>query len=267
VTGPQEPRSAAAGHPTPEELSEFAFSPEAASAALHGHVRDCPSCGAEAAELQTLVASLAQLPEPALPESVGIRLDAAFARAWQEADAEQEAAAGSTGNMRARTPAERRTRSRWRRLVVPLGVVCLIVVAAIGVGRLLTSGRSGVSAAGPAAPANSPASGDAALTAWVHSVLPTAATGAATGPGVVPQIGHGTESRTFAGRECPNAPAAPAGYTLLTSSQRDFEGKPATLVVYQNAQEPASRPLFAVVYAGSCPTVSSAVLDQGLVSR
>jgi hypothetical protein len=259
VTGPQEPRSAAAGHPAPEELSELAFSPETASAALRGHVQDCPSCAAETADLRAVLASLATLPEPALPESVGIRLDAALARAWQQADAEQEAAAGSAA---AAPTAASRSRGLWRRLALPLGAVCLIAVAVVGVRQLIGGGSTG-SATGPAA---GPAVGDTALAQWVHSVVPATASGPKSGAPLIPQIGRGTQNHSMAGVECANAPAR-AGYTQVADSQREFEGRPATLVVYQNDQEPASRPLFAVVYAGSCPTVSSVVLDQGLVSR
>lgn len=263
MTGPQEPRSTAAGHPTPEELSELAFSPETASAALRGHVQGCPSCSAETAELRALLDSLASLPEPALPESVGIRLDAAIARAWQQADAEQDTAAGSGAAV---PPAGRARRSLWRRLALPLGAVCLIAVAALGVRTLLGGDGAGPAAAGPAA--GIPA-GDSALTQWVHSVLPdtTTNTPKSAAP-LIPQLGRATQNHAMTGSasDCPSAPAH-AGYTRLASSQREFEGRPATLVVYQNDQEPASRPLFAVVYAGSCPTGSSIVLDQGLVSR
>lgn len=259
MTGPQEPPSAAAGHPTSEELSELAFSPEAASAALRGHVQGCPSCSAETAELRALLASLAALPEPALPVSVGIRLDAAIERAWQQADAEQEAAAGSN----AAEPTAGRSRSLWRRLALPLGAVCLIAVAAIGVREMIGDhGSTGSPAESPAGGA----AGDTALTQWVHSVLPGAMSGAKSAGPLIPQVGRGTQDHSLTGAACPSAPAR-AGYTQVADSQREFEGRPATLVVYQNSQEPASRPLFAVVYAGSCPTVSSVVLDQGLVSR
>ena len=259
MTGPQEPPSAAAGHPTSEELSELAYSPEAAPAALRGHVQDCPSCSAETAELRAVLASLATLPEPALPVSVGIRLDAAIERAWQQVDAEQQEAAGSG----AAAPTAGRSRKLWRRLALPLGAVCLIAVAAIGVRELIGGHGSTESAAGSPA---GPAAGDAALTQWVHSVLPGTTSGAQSAAPLIPQIGRGTQNHSLTGTACPGAPAH-AGYTQLADSQREFEGRPATLVVYQNTQEPASRPLFAVVYAGSCPTVSGVVLDQGLVSR
>ena len=260
MTGPQEPRSTAAGHPAPEELSELAFSPEAAPAALRGHVQGCASCSAETAELRAVLASLAALPEPELPESVGIRLDAAIARAWQQqADAEQQAAADA-----ATAPSTGRSRRLWRRLALPLGALCLIALAAVGVRGLLGGGTNpGGSAAG-----SGPAAGigDAALAQWVHGVLPGATNEVQSRPAIIPQIGRGTANHSLTGAACQNAPAR-AGYTQLATSQRAFEGRPATLVVYQNAQEPASQPLFAVVYAGSCPTVSSVVLDQGLVSR
>ena len=278
MTEPQQPRSAAAEHPAPEELSELAFSPEAATAALYEHVQGCAPCTAEVAELRAVMVSLAELPQPAIPESVGIRLDAAIARAWQEADAPREAAAKS-----AAWPVTRRTglwrtglwrtglwrTGLWRKLALPLAGACLVVLAAVGLGELVRggSGTSSATSAGAAAPAFG-VTGDSALTRWVQSVLPVSRfSGATAGSAPVPQAGSTSAgNHTFAGPLCSAAPAH-AGYTSLAVSQREFRGQPATLVVYQNDQEPASRPLFAVVYAGSCPTVSSVVLDQGLVSR
>jgi hypothetical protein len=66
--------------------------------------------------------------------------------------------------------------------------------------------------------------------------------------------------------ECKGLPQR-AGFTVETTSARQFHGREATLVVYQNSEEPASTTVYAVVYAGSCPTVSSEILDQGPVSR
>lgn len=267
MTEPQEPRGTSAEHPAPEELSEFAFSPEAAAESLHEHLDGCPGCAAEVADLRLVLASLAQLPEPVVPVSVGIRLDAAIARAWQEADAQPEAAArnGSGDAVESRSLSVRRG-ALWRKLMLPLGAVCLIVLAVVGVGRLLGSaGSTSSSANGPVAGAAPGPAGDSALTQWVQSVLPSAAT-AHGAPAFSPNAGSSGPNRPYAQALCTRVPAR-AGYTELTTSQREFDGQPATLVVYQNDQEPAPRPLFAVVYAGSCPTASSVILDQGVVSR
>ena len=270
MTEPQEPRSSSIGHPSPEELSELTFSPEDAPAGLREHVTDCPACTAEVEDLRTVLASLAQLPVPAVPVSVGIRLDAAIARAWQEADApqpEQTAAHGGVGRTSAgRSGAARRGRF-WRGLALPLGALCLVILGVVGVSALFSgtnvSGGSAASSAGGAAAA--PAA-DPALVQWARSVLPGASS-EQPGPGVAPQAAGSSASRgTFTRDDCPIAPAR-AGYTLLTTSQRNFGGRLATLVLYQNDEEPASRPLVAVVYAGSCPTASSVILDEGVVSR
>lgn len=262
---PQEPRSAPTEHPAADELSELAFSPEAGAAGLREHVRDCAACAAEIADLRALLASLAELPEPELPESVGIRLDAAIARAWQEADAEQEAATTSRPADAPRSGASRRA-GLWRKLAVPLGAVCLVAVAVVGVAKLAGGGAASSSGATSAGGANPGPVGDSALTRWVQSVLPTNGSDHAA-PDIIPQADGGSANSTFASIQCPSAPAH-AGYAEVASSRRLFQGRLATLVVYQNDREPATQPVFAVVYAGSsCPTASSAVLDEGLVSR
>jgi hypothetical protein len=266
VIEPQEPRSTRAEHPAPEELSEFAFSPEDATAALRGHVEACRACGTEVADLRTVLASLAEFPEPVVPVSVGIRLDAAIARAWQEADAEHEAATrAGTGVAVPSRAGSARPRTRWHRLALPLGTLCLVVLGVIGVGELLGEGNvNATSAGGSTAGAAPAAAGDSALTAWVRSVLPGA--DGRAGLDSSPQAAAGSSNGFFAHPECADVPAR-AGYTLVATSQRVFHGRQATLVVYQNDQEPASAPLFAVAYAGSCPTPSSMILDEGVVSR
>lgn len=266
MTEPQEPRGTSAEHPASEELSDFAFSPEAAAEGLREHLEDCPGCATEVADLRTVLASLAQLPEPAVPMSVSIRLDAAIARAWQEADTEAEAAAqkGSGDAVDPRSLPARRG-PLWRKLMLPLGAACLVVLAVVGAGKLLSGGNSARSSASTAAGAVPGPLGDPALTQWVQSVLSGYAS-AENGGEFSPGAGGSSSSRPYAQALCSAAPAH-AGYSELTTSQREFHGQPATLVVYQNDQEPASRPLFAIVYAGSCPTASSVILDEGVVSR
>ena len=58
-----------------------------------------------------------------------------------------------------------------------------------------------------------------------------------------------------------------AGYTVAAVSAETYSGRQASLVVYRNDKEPASTTTFyAVLYAGSCPSSTSPVLDEGLVS-
>jgi hypothetical protein len=278
VTEPQEPRGGAPLHPTPEELSGYAHSPQEAAASLREHTEGCAACAAEVEDLRLVLATLAQLPEPALPAEVGIRLDAALARAWQEADAEQvDAEQIAFGRPAAGSPSasggasgRRGWRLGWRRLALPLGALGLLVVAGVGVGFALSQGGTAgsTSSAGAAAQSGS----DAALNTWVRSVLPRATYNGAVGattPGAIPQVQNGTDSS--AGAAHPNSVCASypqrTGYTVLTTAERTFDGRPATLVVYQNDQGPASPTVFAVVYAGPCPNASSQVLDQGVVSR
>jgi hypothetical protein len=200
-----------------------------------------------------VLTELAALPEPELPEAVAIRLDAAVARAWLDVDAEQEERADVAA------PGARRGR-RWtmRKLAVPLAAFSLIAIAAVGIGVALHSAgesasSSGVSAASNAQSSYAFTSENPVVAAWVRSVLPN---------------GSGrAESPMAVGVHCTTKPPQRTGYTVLTTSQRAFENEPATLVVYQNAQEPASPTVYAVVYAGSCPSSASAVLAQGSVSR
>jgi hypothetical protein len=250
VTEPQEPRSTASNHLTPEELSECAFSPETAAAGWLEHADGCAECSAELADLRLLLTELAELPEPEVPESVVIRLDAAVARAWQEADAEAAAAVKA-----ARAP--RGTRRSWRKIAIPVGSLALIALVAIGIGSMIrsdnvtsssstSSGAAGTAAAGPYS--YGPIT-QSSLAQWVRSVLPS-----------------GGEHPLADGMRCTAAPPR-AGYTVLTTSERDYEGALATLIVYQNAQEPSSNTVYAVVYKGSCASSPSEILAQGPVSR
>jgi hypothetical protein len=252
VTEPQEPRSTASNHLTSEELSECAFSPETAAAGWLEHADGCTACSAELADLRLLLTRLAELPEPEVPESVVIRLDAAVARAWQEADAEDEAKAADP---------RRGTRQSWRKIAIPIGSLALIAAVAIGVGSVISSddtstsssassgSAAGTAAAGPFS--NAPIT-QSALTQWVQSVLPTSG-------------GGGVHSMTE-GVRCAATPKR-AGYTVLTTSEREYNGVPATLIVYQNAQEPSSNTVYAVVYKGSCATTPGEILAEGSVSR
>ncbi|HEX4791712.1 MAG TPA: hypothetical protein VH372_24820 [Actinospica sp.] len=263
MTEPQEPRSAAAEHLAPEELSEYAYSPETAAARLREHAEACAACAAEIEDLRLVLATLAELPEPALPVEVGVRLDAALARAWQEADAEREAAAVPV------RPAARSRRRSWGRIAKPVGALGVLVLAGVGTGYALSQsgGTSSSSASGSAA---QNANNDSALSQWVRSVLPRPAAAGGVTPGQSPQVESGrkspAESATTMASPCASYPQR-TGYTVLATAERQFEGEPATLVVYQNATGPASDTVFAVVYAGPCPQSSSQVLDEGVVSR
>jgi hypothetical protein len=255
VTEPQEPRGAAPAHLTSEELSECAFSPETAAEGLLGHAEGCADCAAELADLRVVLTELAALPEPELPESVAIRLDAAVARAWLEVDAEQGAAAAAAKARRGRRPS-------WRKIAIPLGSLSLIALAAVGIGVALDHGSSGISASSSSgvsaegAPQSYGPLTDSTVVTWVHSIL---AGGRTSGPMLSPKV----EGVHCADRSVPQRP----GYTVLTTSQREFENQPATLVVYQDTREPASPTVLAVVYAGSCASSASGVLAEGSVSR
>jgi hypothetical protein len=252
-------------HPTPEELSEYAFRPETAAAGLREHTASCAACAAEIADLRTVLATLAELPEPELPAEVGIRLDAAIARAWQEADADaekqQHAAAGASAPRKGH-------RLSWGRIARPVGALGVLALAGAGIGLAVSQGpeSSSSGASGAAAPDATGASGDVALAQWVRTVLPvTSASGPVGTPAKIPQHGQGT-SPDATHASCTGYPQR-AGYTVLAAAEKQFDGEPATLVVYQNSARPASPTVLAVVYAGPCPTVSSQILDQGVVSR
>ncbi|MBR7824794.1 hypothetical protein KDK95_00620 [Actinospica sp. MGRD01-02] len=259
MTEPQEPRGAAAAHLTPEELSECAFSPETAPAGLLEHAQGCPECAAELSGLRVLLSELAALPEPEVPESVVIRMDAAVQRAWQEADAEQER--DKQRDRVGTASAARPGRWSWRKLAVPLASLSLIAIAGIGIGVAVSHSGSNASSTGSASSGvsvqNAPRSNqdltDPALVAWVHSSL------AGGQPKSSPMVAEGNCAQASAPKR--------SGYTVLTTAHRVFENQAATLVVYQNAQEPASSTVYAVVYAGSCPSSASVVLAQGSVSR
>ena len=262
MTEPQEPRGAAPAHLTSEELSECAFSPETAAEGPLGHVEGCAECATELADLRVLLTELAALPEPELPESAAIRMDAAVARAWLDVDAEQEAERQASASASA-AKARRGRRPSWRRIAIPLGALSLIALAAVGIGVALDHSSSGISASSSAgvsaegAPQSYGPLTDSAAVTWVHSILAGGRT--SSGPMLSPKV---------EGVHCADSSVPPrSGYTVLTTSQREFENQPATLVVYQNAKEPASPTVLAVVYAGSCASSASGVLAEGSVSR
>ena len=256
MTEPQEPRSTTPNHLTSDELSECAFSPETAAAGWLEHAEGCAECSGQLVDLRLVLTQLAELPEPELPESVAIRLDAAVARAWQEADAESSAPAPTRA---------RGTRRSWRKFAIPLGSLALIAVAVVGVGTALlhnasTSPGSASTVSAGAAPQSNGTITDPALAGWVQSVLPETASSATSG------VQRPKSSSMAETARCATIPQR-AGFTVLTTSQRVFEGESATLVVYQNAQEPSSSTVYAVVYEGSCPNSRSEILAQGSVSR
>jgi hypothetical protein len=265
VTEPQEPRGAAPAHLTSEELSEYAFSPEAAAEGPLEHLEGCADCAAELADLRVVLTELAALPEPELPESVAIRLDAAVARAWLDVDAEQEAEREAAASAAA-AKAGRGRRLSWRKIAIPLGSLSLVALAAVGIGVALDHSSSGISASSSSgvsaekAPQSSQMLTNPTVLTWVRSILPSGASASAAHEHASP-LGDGANCSVV------SVPQR-SGYTVLTTSQREFENQPATLVVYQSAQEPASPTVLAVVYAGSCATSSASdVLAEGSVSR
>ena len=236
-------------------MSECAYSPETAAAGWLEHAEGCAHCAAEIADLKLVLAQLADLPEPAFPDEVGIRVDAALERAWQEADAERDAAVSS---------APRRARFSWRRLAVPLSALALVVAAGAGLDAILHEGvsASGTATSGAAPNAAGAQTTDEALSQWVLSVLGYSASTNSMNQSPA----HAHASTLGPMEECKGLPQR-AGLTIQTTSVRQFHGREATLVVYRNSEEPAYTTVYAVVYAGSCPTSSSEILDQGPVSR
>jgi hypothetical protein len=244
---------------------------------VRAHTADCAACTAEVEQLRLVLATLAVLPEPEPPAELAIRLDAAIARAWQQADAEQQQAAAAPVSA---TAPRRGRRPSWARIALPVGALGLLVLAGVGIGYAVNQSGGG-SVAGASTGAQN-GDNDTALSQWVRSVLPAGAGGASSAAGVGPNVQHGSGPKSSApnlqgggpkasteGLHSPSCPSYPqrAGYTVLTTAVREFDGRSATLVVYVNDTGPADSTVFAVVYAGPCPTASSQVLDQGDVSR
>ena len=256
-----------AGHLGDEDLSEYAFSPEQASADAVEHTAGCATCTARVEELRGILAALADLPEPEIPASVLARLDATLEQAWQEAD--------ETALALSRSAQRRATRNWWRRLAVPITALAVFVGAVAGVGYLITRAGSAVTSATSAsgvASAHSGAVPDAApgadpnLTEMTREALtPGIFNGNDTGATEREPSASATSIHAYSQAEC-HAPAR-AGYTLETIVAETYVGRNASLVVYRDDKEPADTTTFYVVlYAGSCPIGSSAVLDEGLVS-
>lgn len=276
----QEPRDAASGHLDDEGVSECAFSPEQAAPGALEHAAGCPDCTARIEELGRLLASLADLPEPEIPESVLIRLDATVARAWQEADAE--------ARQQLRAKQRRRTRA-WRRLAVPATALAVIIGAVVGFASLVHLGGDSASTATSAGAPAAAGRGTTTLPGakpMGQSQLTEMASEALNPPSASAVQGHGTgvestptvttpgslgavataSPKSNAMAACFRAPAR-AGYTVAAVAPETYSGVEASLIVYRNDEEPASTTTFyAVLYAGSCPDSTSRVLDEGLVS-
>jgi hypothetical protein len=266
VRNPQEPRDGVAGHLDDEGLSACAYSPQQAAPAALEHAADCAECSAQIEELSLLLASLADLPEPEVPASVLIRLDATLEQAWQEADAAAAAPAQT------RADRSRRTRRGWRRLAVPIAAFGVLGGSVVGIGVVLGRGSlsssSGTSAsAAGVVPGTAP--DDPTLTAMVREAMTVynryAQAGAATQ--VAPAPAATTSKFGASGvAPCIGAPSKP-GYTLVGTAPETYAGRSASLVIYRMNEEPASTTTFyAVLYAGSCPGSSGPTLEQGAVS-
>lgn len=274
MRNPQEPRDAASAHLDDEGVSECAFSPEQAAPGALEHAAGCADCSARIEELGRLLASLADLPEPEVPESVHLRLDATIERAWQEADAEAE--------RKSRTDRRRRRFRAWMPLAVPVAALGVIVGAVAGLSAL--GGTSGSSSAAPAGvsagAANGPevrpgarAENETLLTQMASAALKSGSSATSLRPGTAGNSGTVPAQASTVAPSSPEfsgvATCAPAltGYTVAAAAPENYSGREASLVVYRNDKEPASTTTFyAVLYAGSCPNPSSVVLDEGSVS-
>ena len=149
---PLEPRGSVRGHLSVDEVSECAFGAEEAAAGLLGHLAECAVCAGEVEDVRSALALLAEFPEPEVPESVVIRLDAAVEREWQQRDRAAEAAAqaafapgrgarrssrdGGRGN-------SRRSGRGWRGLRVPITALAVICGGAVGLGVLIANVNGG----------------------------------------------------------------------------------------------------------------------------
>ncbi len=131
---------------------------------------------------------------------------------------------------------------------MPLGALVLVLAAGAGIGALLHQAGSGSTnaASGTAPNAAGAKTTDEALSQWVHSVLvPSYSAETNQAPA------HPHASSLGPMEQCTGIPQR-AGFTVETTSMRQFQGREATLVVYQNSEEPASTTVYArcVGYVG-----------------
>ncbi|WP_034266877.1 hypothetical protein [Actinospica robiniae] len=256
----QEPRDAASEHLDDEGVSECAFSPEQAAPGALEHASGCADCSARIEELGRLLTSLADLPEPEIPESVLIRLEATVERAWREADAEAE--------QKTRTEQRRPRAKAWRPLVVPTAALAVIVGVVVALSSLLHAGGTASTSNSAGAPAGAAAGSTTsrAVRPMGQSELTTMVIAALDGTSGSESTATVSSPKSPAMATCFRAPAR-AGYTVAAVAPEAYSGGDASLVVYRNDEEPASTTTFyAVLYAGSCPGSTSQVLDEGLVS-
>ncbi|WP_212528870.1 hypothetical protein [Actinospica durhamensis] len=233
------------------------------------HAAGCTECAARVEELRGILVALADLPEPEIPANVLARLDATIEQAWQEAD--------ETALALSRSAQRREKQNWWRRLAVPITALAVFAGALVGVGYLITragsgattaaASSSGVTSAGTGAVPEAGANADPTLTAMARAALgPELFNGSEAGPAARKPTAP-TASMNADSKEVCDAPEK-SGFTVETIVAETYAGRDARLVVYRDDKEPAdSTTFYVVLYAGSCPIGSSAVLlDQGLVS-
>jgi hypothetical protein len=154
---------------------------------------------------------------------------------------------------------------------VPISTLGVVAGAVAGIVVLVTHGgtptaTSVTSAAGSAPTFRSYSSADLTLTRMVQAALADSTFGAAARNNGTVAVPSTPKASPHPMATCFRAPAL-AGYSVVGSAPESTSGVDSSLVIYRDANEPASSTaLYAVLYAGSCPDSSSAVLDQGLVS-
>lgn len=287
-------------HLSAEELSEVAEGRQEGAQAGVGpasdvtaHLRDCARCRDEADAVADLLAALADLERPTVPQDVAARIDAALADAARAdaastVDSRRDGAAHPVADRPpSRSPETRRPASRGSssrrslRRVAGWSLGSLALVGAVaGLATVISSQNGATShsdaSAGSAAARNpeNPAlqngipkadsSAQSELVTWTRSVLSAATSSAGSSGGHANSLSTApTSSFTAASVSQCEADPAFAGRRVVGSASGLLGATPAVLIVYANGD--GSPSVYAVAYAAPCAASNYHVLAEETV--
>lgn len=278
MTTAHEPRREPGVHLSAEDLSAVAEGAQPAAEGASEHLLGCAECRADADAITRLVAALAAMDRPSIPQHVGIRIDAALAREARARALAHTAASGAPSSSSAESgpaAAARSTRGgapgqrrRWRpSRGLGWGLASLAVLAGgltLAVNLVSSNTTTAESSSGSAAMSPYASANRGPQQAPDRLSAPTEVPATSPLAMWVKQTLTGEKPDTRINSPCLADPAF-TGESPLHVVNGTYEGVPATLVIYPNGNEPAT--VRAVVYAQPCATLHFRVLSQGIVAK
>lgn len=244
-------------HPDPAQIAAYdgALLPLEEEARLSRHLRHCTDCSQVQTDLATLRQELTDLPIPALPDSVALRIDTAL---------DAEAARAMRRRRRAKVHVSRETVPRRRRAHIALGVVGAAAALGVSGALLQIMDLRDTSETADATLSH----GSKSLETQVRELLTQS--GGTQSPGVLADgsagtanPSHQTEATGSTRQETAGSPAALPDCVLdaidrheepLAAGEEDYRGQDAYIVVLPHSADPDR--VDAYVIAAGCATSS-----------